>query len=852
MKEALWLTEAGFSLIPLNSNPADPHYRKRPRDKAWRATNYRLEDLQASFRNNRAIGARVPAGIVVIDVDVKPGQFGMQSLQKILTEANMTVADLTQGSWVKTGSGGFHYYFALPEGIEKVGATVPELKGIDFRGLGFQVVAPGSINAAGGEYEWDEMTLAFEQVTIPPIAEVADGRLWKYLTSLRDFFGNAGKENDTSGVNTQFWSDAEVRRMLEGLDVTEFRDHEPWYKVMCACHEASNGLAMDVFYEWCVSDPDPTTHIGKGDLERRWLSFRVKEGGITRRYLETLNADRGRANVVAQMDFDTPNMRRMGAPTRIRFKGESDVAGEVDLTPRPSLPIATIERSVVETGDDEPDFPEGFDDPDTDILDPENLKGPLQFFNDEYAVVNLGGKVVVGSRKMNAFGNEVWEFMKIQDFRVWKADVKMEAVAGNTVKIVPATDEWLEWPGRRKYHSVDFYPGLVGGKGLNPKSHADGVLNLWTSWGVDPSLSNLSADELNRSVPPESCSQFHELVHNAFGSGNGEYTQYIYDWLCWSIANPARPAEVAIVFRGGKGIGKGSIAQVIGKIVGDSFWATADMDHVIGNFNGNLKSCSFLFLDEALWAGSKQAERKFKNILTEPIITTTDKGFQPLKTRNCLHVMMASNEDWVAPVSKDERRFAIFDVRPVYQRDSGFWRTFYRDYLGEYGGADVARRKLADLFAWMLARGKALTREGWRPATKVPQTEALAEQAEYSKTDLETWWDDVRGSGMLGPIDLATLTSSARDLGEEEVVIWSQWIRDAVLTADCVSRANRNGDSYSMVKRKIGKLVKDNWGAKASRPTVPKELRDEIEHSTVKQAYAYVVSVDALEKWLNP
>ncbi|WNO49345.1 hypothetical protein, partial [Achromobacter phage kwar_LB4] len=153
-----------------------------------------------------------------------------------------------------------------------------------------------------------------------------------------------------------------------------------------------------VFYEWCISDPDPTTHIGKGDLERRWLSFRVKEGGITRRYLETLNADRGRANVVAQMDFDTPNMRRMGAPTRIRFKGEAEDK-TVDLTPRPSLPIATIERSVVETGDDEPDFPEGFDDPDTDILDPENLKGPLQFFNDEYAVVNIGGKVVVGSRR---------------------------------------------------------------------------------------------------------------------------------------------------------------------------------------------------------------------------------------------------------------------------------------------------------------------------------------------------------------------------------------------------------------------------------------------------------------------
>ncbi|WNO48506.1 hypothetical protein [Achromobacter phage SE2] len=845
MKEALWLTEAGFSLIPLNSNPADKHYRKRPRDKAWRATNYRMEDLQASFKNNCAIGARVPAGVVVIDVDVKPGQFGLQSLQKILDAASMEISDLTQGSWVKTGSGGFHYYFALPEGLEKVGATVPELPGIDFRGLGYQVVAPGSINASGGAYDWDETTLAFEQVTLPRIDEVAGGRLWKYLTSLRDFFGHEGRENDSTGVNTQFWTDEELRRMLEGLDVTEFRDHESWYKVMCASHEATNGQGMEVFYQWCISDPDPATHIGKGDLERRWLSFRVKADGITRRYLETLNADRGRANVVAQMDFDTPNMRRLGAPTRVRVVDENGKT--LNLGPKLSQPLATIERSVVDTGEDEPDFPEG----DEDILDANDLKGPLQFFNDEFAVVNLAGKVVIGSRKMNAFGNEVWEFMKVQDFRVWKADIKMEVNVGNAVKIVPATDEWLEWPGRRKFHSVDFFPGVPGGKGLNPKSHADGVLNLWTSWGIDPTLSNLSEEELNRAIPPESCSQFHELVHNAFGSGNGEYTQYIYDWLCWSIANPARPAEVALVFRGGKGVGKGSIAQVIGKIVGDSYWATADMDHVIGNFNGNLKSCAFLFLDEALWAGSKQSERKLKNILTEPVITTTDKGFQPIRTRNCLHTIMASNEDWVAPVSKDERRFAIFDVLATYQRNHDFWHTFHRDYLGDHGGAAVARRKLADLFAWMLARGRALTTAGWRPPLSVPKTDALAEQADYSRSDLDEWWREVRETGSLGPVDLATLASSARDLGEETVVIWSQWVRDAVLSSDCAPKAGRNADSYSMVKRKIGKLIKDHWGAKASRPTVPKELRDEIEHSTVKQAYAYVVSVDALEKWLN-
>lgn len=840
MREALWLTEAGYSLIPLNSNPADPHYRKRPRDKSWRATNYSVEDLRRSFSNNKAIGARVPVGHLVIDVDVKPGQRGLESLQKLLDEAKTDIGALTAGSWVKTGSGGFHYFFALPEGVEKTGGKVPELPGIDFRSNGYQVVAAGSLNAAGGEYEWDETTMAFEQFTAPPIDKVAGGRLWAYLTSLRDFFGSVGKDNDTTGVNTEFWTEGELRRMLDGLDVTEFHDHDSWFKVMCAAHEASDGLGMDIFLEWCRSDPDSSRHIAKGELERRWSTFRVKEGGITRRYLETLNADRGKASAVAQMDFDTPSMRRMGAPTRILIKG----ADVVDLGVKQSLPLATINSSVVEVGDDEPDFP----DEDVDILDADNMKGPLQFFNDEFAVVNLAGQIRIASKKVNSFGHEQWEFMKVNDFRIWKADMKMESVMGNTVKIVPAVDEWLEWPGRRKFHSVNFFPGAPGGKGLNPKSHADGILNLWTSWGVDPSAANLTEEQLMSAVPPESCSQFHELVHNAFGSGNGEYTQYIYDWLCWSVANPARPAEVALVFRGRKGIGKGSIAQVIGKMIGDSFWATADMDHVIGNFNGNLKSCAFLFLDEALWAGSKQAERKLKNVLTEPVITTTDKGLQPLKTRNCLHVIMASNEDWVAPVSDDERRFAIFDVADMYMRDFDFWTRFHTEYLGDNGGEATAAAKLADLFAWMLARGRALTRAGWRPPHNIPDTEALRDQKEMSRSDMSAWWNEVVDSGRIGDVDIATLASQARDLGDETIVIWGQWLREGYLLSDHAPKLAKGADPTHVSKLKISKLMKARLGAESRKYTVPIELRDSIDHTTKKQAYGYVVSLSTVER----
>lgn len=92
------------------------------------------------------IGIRTGAGLVVLDVDVAKG--GDNSLEK-LTE----LGDLGDTITVKTGGGGYHWYFATDRPVKcSVSKLAP---GIDVRGEGGYVVAPPSNHASGDQYAWE-------------------------------------------------------------------------------------------------------------------------------------------------------------------------------------------------------------------------------------------------------------------------------------------------------------------------------------------------------------------------------------------------------------------------------------------------------------------------------------------------------------------------------------------------------------------------------------------------------------------------------------------------------------------------------------------------------------------------
>lgn len=120
---------------------------KHPRARGWQdSTGLTLAEVEAVVvaRPRANFGLLTGFRFWVLDIDIDHG--GLASLKALIAKWGPLPATHA----VRTGSGGWHLYFAaadfeVPNSAGKVGP------GIDVRGKGGQVVAPGS-RSAKGEY----------------------------------------------------------------------------------------------------------------------------------------------------------------------------------------------------------------------------------------------------------------------------------------------------------------------------------------------------------------------------------------------------------------------------------------------------------------------------------------------------------------------------------------------------------------------------------------------------------------------------------------------------------------------------------------------------------------------------
>jgi hypothetical protein len=104
------------------------------------------------------------SGLVVLDIDPKHG--GEDSLDNLLVKHGK----LPETAEVLTGGDGRHIYFRHP-GVELRNSAGVVGPGLDIRGDGGYVVAPGSTHISGKTYDW-------EASSTPELAGVADMPKW--------------------------------------------------------------------------------------------------------------------------------------------------------------------------------------------------------------------------------------------------------------------------------------------------------------------------------------------------------------------------------------------------------------------------------------------------------------------------------------------------------------------------------------------------------------------------------------------------------------------------------------------------------------------------------------------------
>lgn len=335
-------------------------------------------------------------------------------------------------------------------------------------------------------------------------------------------------------------------------------------------------------------------------------------------------------------------------------------------------------------------------------------------FNARYFVVNEAGKAIIYAPRHDALLNrQCFDRITFEDFR--KLYHNRRICVGTDDKgrqiIRPAADVWLESPERRQFISgVTFDPS---------DTQAPGVLNLWQGFAVQPKPGNWSL--------------LRDHIRDVLCASDQTCFAYILGWLARMVQHPAEQGEVAIVLKGGEGTGKGTLARAIMHIFGQHALAISNAKHLTGNFNAHLRDCVFLFADEAFFAGDKQHVGVLKAIVTEPVITIEAKYQNAMNLRSFLHLMMASNEEWVVPASLDSRRFAVFEATDAHANDHAYFAAIWRQM--DAGGYEAMLHELLhrDLSNFNVRN--------------FPVTGGLQTQRKLTLPIPESWWLDVLQRG---------------------------------------------------------------------------------------------------------
>lgn len=501
------------------------------------------------------------SGFVVLDVDIDlakdvNGYFALEELCK-------KHGPLPTTGKVQTPRGGTHYYFRMPTGVKINNSAGMIAPGIDIRGEGGYIIAPGSVRN--------------------------DGMVYEYVHPIQD------------SVEIPNWI---ISLICKGR-TSDFKDH------MKTVSRILNVASSNIYLDNEVAKVTQTLTGGRNNALNRCAFILGKAGYdiemVTDQLLTACSSNGLLAEDGEHAIIDTIN-RAFGA-------GQLEAVG----------------------------------------ADAENLEEAnecLEKFNKDYFVTPLGSQIFVCSIEKDETGKIAPVYRSFQSFDQMYSNIRV----WDGKRFIKAGKFWLEHPKRRQYAGVNFVPN-------GPEILPGNIKNLWLGFAINPAEGD--------------CSLILKHIYEVLADGDEKSAVYILNYLAWTVQNPDKQAEVALIFQGSEGTGKGLIGRLMIDLFGSAAIHISSSRHLVGNFNAHLDGIVLLFADEAFWAGDKAARGTLFSLITEPNLTLERKGVDAKSVVNRLHIVMASNEDWVVPASYDSRRFAVFTVSKKYKQNSDYFTPLF-------------------------------------------------------------------------------------------------------------------------------------------------------------------------------
>lgn len=398
----------------------------------------------------------------------------------------------------------------------------------------------------------------------------------------------------------------------------------------------------------------------------------------------------------------------------------SDRWDEISNSPPDNIGMGSL---VHEARIYDPSWVHGSNDGDTDDLfdelpdlqEEKKKKTWLDKMNDKYALVMEGGALVfkqVFDPELNQTMIKTFKPEAIKTLHDNK-EVTFGNYANGEPKKVGMGTAWMKHPKRNSYPE---------GTTLMANGDApDGFYNLWTGWGVEPKAGDWSL--------------MRGHIKDIVCKGDPVAERYLMGWMARAVQKPEVQGETAVVLRGDKGTGKGTIGNALVNMFGGHSLHLSKSEQLVGRFNAHLRTAVMVFADEAFFAGDRKNEGTLKALITEAQVTIEPKGVDLSTAKNRTHLFMATNSDWAVPASSEERRYFVVDVSPARRGDFKYFGAIKKELTN--GGLAAM---LHDLLEYDLREFN---------VRDIPQTSALLDQKVLSLTGVDKWLYDCLQSGQV-------------------------------------------------------------------------------------------------------
>lgn len=291
----------------------------------------------------------------------------------------------------------------------------------------------------------------------------------------------------------------------------------------------------------------------------------------------------------------------------------------------------------------------------------ENGDQIIDELNEKFAVVTIKGQTLILEEVTTDDGGKSTNLLKAADFSL---RMRNRFAISREGKEVTASRAWLEHPKRREYAGVVFEPG-----GAPPNFY-----NLWHGLSLRPK--------------PGNCEPLLHHIREVICAGDETIFHYVIGWAADMLQNPANRPGVALAIRGAEGVGKGIFGQVLMRLVAPHSVQVTQGNQIVGRFNSIIVSKLLIFMDEAFWAGDRQAEGILKGLITETNLVVEHKGKEPIQVSNYSRLLLASNSDWIVPAGHGARRYLVLDASDKFKGDRAYFKALIK-HIYEEGGLEA-------------------------------------------------------------------------------------------------------------------------------------------------------------------